>query len=325
MKTMKISLIVFLLALLAGPPALAAAPAEAKAIPVALRDSVVVNSDVVLLGDLFSGAGDKAATAIAYAPEPGKRGIFDARWLYRVARANGLDWKPVSGRVQAVVERDSIVIGREEIEDHILAALLDKGVDAEMKVELGNRLMRIHIANAADATVDVEDVIYEPRTRRFTAILVAPAGKPSAKRFRVTGRLYKVTEVPVLVRALLPGEIITATDIRWIEVRSRRLGANIILFADDLIGKEPRRGMRAGVPVRVTDVRRPVLVPKGSLVTMILRQSSMVLTAQGKALENGSNGDVIRIANSQSDNVVEAVVIGIGKVSVRPVGHLVMN
>jgi flagella basal body P-ring formation protein FlgA len=57
---------------------------------VLLRESVTVKSKMVLLGDIFTHTGENADIPIAYAPEPGKRAIFDARWLYRVARTYGL-------------------------------------------------------------------------------------------------------------------------------------------------------------------------------------------------------------------------------------------
>ncbi len=293
--------------------------------PVVLRETVTVNSSLVRLGDLFTGAGKKSPAVVAYAPGPGERLVFDARWLYRLARAYKLDWKPLSIREQTVVKRESQIIGHEEIRDYILAALVDKGAAADMQVELSNRLLRIHVAGDRTATAAVEDVAYDPRTQRFTAILVAPADNPAAKRFQVTGRLHKMIETPVLVRRIPPGEVITSDDIEWIKTRSSRLQRNIILAAEDLIGREPRRGLRAGIPVRASDVRRPVLVPKGGLVTMVLRMPSMVLTAQGRALEAGSDGDVVRVTNTQSNTVVEAVVAGAGRVSVRPLGRVVMN
>ena len=67
------------------------------------------------------------------------------------------------------------------------------------------------------------------------------------------------------------------------------------------------------------------MVAKGSLVTIFLQAPKMVLTAQGKALENGSDGDVIRISNTQSKNIVEAEIIGHGKVAVRATAQLAMN
>ena len=321
---MKILAILAALALSVLAPPAAAAPA-AEAAPVTLRQSVTVSGRLVRLGDLFVPAGDKAEAAVAYAPAPGKRAIFDARWLYRVARAYGLNWRPLSIHEKAVVARESIVIGRREIADHILAALVAKGVDADMRVELSNRMLRIHVPGDSTATVAVEDVAYEPRTRRFIAIVAAPADDPAARRIRVTGRVHRVIDVPVLTRRVLAGEVIRERDVKWIAMRSDRLQRDTIQDPGALIGKSPRRGLRAGVPVRVSDVRLPVLVPRRSLVTIMYRVRSMTLTAQGRALEDGGAGDTVRIANTQSNTVVQAVVTGANRVSVQPAGPIAMK
>ena len=321
---MKILLILLVLALSVPAPPVAAAPA-AEAAPVTLRQSVTVSGKLVRLGDLFVPAGDKAEAAVAYAPAPGKRAVFDARWLYRVARAYGLNWRPLSVHERAVVARESIVIGRREIADRILAALVDKGVDADMQVELSNRMLRIHVPGDSTATVAVEDVAYDPRTRRFIAIVAAPADDPAARRIRVTGRVHRVIDVPVLTRRVLAGEVIRERDVKRISMRSDRLHRDTIQDPGALIGKSPRRGLRAGVPVRVSDVRLPVLVPRRSLVTITYRVRSMTLTAQGRALEDGGAGDTVRVANTQSNTVVQAVVTGTNRVSVQPAGPIAMQ
>ncbi len=321
---MKILLILLVLALSVPAPPAAAAPA-AEAAPVALRQSVTVSGGLVRLGDLFVPAGDKAEAAVAYAPAPGKRAIFDARWLYRVARAYGLNWRPLSIHDKAVVARESIVIGRREIAAHILAALVDKGVDADMRVELSNRMLRIHVPGDSTATVAVEDVAYDARTRRFIAIVAAPADDPAARRIRVTGRVHRVIDVPVLTRRVLAGEVIRKRDVKWIAMRGDRLQRDTIQDSGALIGKSPRRGLRAGVPVRVSDIRLPVLVPRRSLVTIVYRIQSTTLTAQGRALEDGGAGDTVRVANTQSNTVVQAVVTGANRVSVQPAGPIAMK
>ncbi len=321
MKILPILLALALSVLAAPAPA---APA-AEAVQVTLRPSVTVSGKLVRLGDLFVPAGDRAETAVAYAPAPGKRAVFGTRWLYRVARAYGLNWQPLSIYDQAVVERESIVIGRREIADHILAALVGKGVDSDMQVELSNRMLRLHVPGDATATVAVEDVTYDPRTRRFVAIVAAPADDPAARRIRVTGRLHRMTDVPVLTRRVLSGEVIREGDVKWIRIRGDRLQRDAIQDARDLIGKSPRRGLRAGVPVRVSDVRRPVLVPRRSLVTIVYLVRSMMLTAQGRALEDGGAGDTVRVTNTQSNIVVQAVVTGANRVSVLPAGPIAMR
>jgi flagella basal body P-ring formation protein FlgA len=292
---------------------------------VTLVETATVGGNSIYLGDLFIGTGDKAGTPVAYAPKPGRKAAFDARWLYRVARAYGLNWRPLSLRDRVVVIRDSIVIGPDQIRAQILEALSDYGIGAGMEVQLSNRLMRIHVSGDAAPTLEVEDIIYNARARRFTAILTAPAGDPSASRYRVTGRLYEIQEAPVLVRRKQAGQIIGPEDVKWTKIRTEQLQRNVILEEGGLIGMAARRGLRAGVPVRTTDVRRPVLVPKGSLVTLILDSPNMKLTAQGRAMEDGSDGQAIRITNTQSNTIIQGVVTGANRVTVRTASNVVMN
>ena len=309
--------------------AVAGTPSEAgeamTPVPVMLKGSVKVTDAVVRLGDLFTGAGELADTAVAYAPHPGKRATFQSRWLYRVAVHYGLDWRPTVRDREVVVARDSLVITRSQIEDRIQAALAEKGVDADMSVELSNRLMRLHVPATATPTVAVEDLLYEPRMRRFVAVIVAPAGDPAAQRHRVTGRVQRMSEVPVLTRRMRHGEVIGETDVEWIRVRSERLQRNTVVDVGDLIGKTPRRVLRPGVVVRVSDVQRPVLVARRTLVIMVYEQAGMMLTAQGRALDDGGRGDTVRITNTRSNTIVEARVTGPGKVSVRPQGFAVLD
>ncbi len=297
----------------------------ARAEPATLHDSVVVSGKFVHLGDLFTVSGDKAKIRVAHAPEPGKRAVFDARWLFRVARAYGLNWRPFSVHDRAVVQRDSRVITTDEIEDNILATLMDRGVDPDMHAQLSNRTLRLHVAASDEATLAVEYISYDESTRRFAVYVWAPANDLLARRVRVTGRLHKMSEVPVLARRILAGEIVKKEDVKWINVRVDRIQSNTLLNAEDLIGKTPRRGLRAGVPLRAQQIRRPLLVTKGDMVTIMLKRPGMELSARGRAVEDGSKGDTIRVANSQSKNIIETVVLGANLVAVEAPSRLAMK
>jgi len=320
MKKFFFALVVTALLMPASVAAAGKSAAKAEAVkgdPVNLREAVTVNSRVVRLGDLFDNAGDKADVSVAYAPEPGKRAVFDANWLYRAARAYKLNWRPLSLQDQVVVERESLMVTREEIEDHIRAALIDRGADPAMQVEMTNRMMRIYLPGTATATIGVEDVAYETRTGRFAAVIAAPAGDPAATRVRVSGRVHKITQVPVPARRLAVNDVITERDVKLVAIRDDRVPRDAVTSADELIGMAAKRGLRPGVPVQSTAVQQPIVVPKNSLVTIVLQIPKMTLTSQGKALDNGSEGDTIRVANSKSKKIIEAEVTGPGKVIVR--------
>ena len=55
------------------------------------------------------------------------------------------------------------------------------------------------------------------------------------------------------------------------------------------------------------------------------RGSRMTLTSKGRALEDGSEGDTIRIANTHSNTVIEGIVVGAHMVAVQAPSNALMN
>lgn len=311
--------------LLFAAAALALASQAIAAEPVTLNERVRVSGNYVRLGEMFRHVGDQADVVVAYAPTPGKSAIFDAQWLYNVARRYGIPWRPISLQDRVTVDRESQVIDREQIEGAILEAFTNKGFDGDLRVQLSNRMLRLYVAGDVVATVRVDELTHDPRTRRFTALVTVFADGATVQTVRVTGRAYETVRVPVLTRPLSRNQVIERGDIEWIEVRADYVQYDTVLEADELVGKVASRAFGPGKPVRAADVRRPVVVEKGSMVIMVLKAPGMLLTARGRALENGSKGDTIRITNTSSNTPLEARVIGTGKVSVDPIARLAMN
>ena len=312
---------VLALALAAG---FAFAAASAAADNVTLTGpSVTVNEPLVRLGDVFAGVDAKAAaTAVAYAPQPGKRLVLDAQWLTRAARRHHIVWQPAGPNEHVVVQRQSFVVNREDVEGRVRAQLAERMPGTDLAVELYNVNFRLHAAGDANDTFALEDLSFDAITRRFEAIVAAPAGSTMAQRARVSGRVHKMIAVPVPKRPISKGEILRADDLETARLKMDQAPVDIAAERDALVGKAAVRGLRAGHPVFSRDVERPVLVTKDSLVTLILQASHMRLTARGKALDAGSQGDVIRIVNDQSKQVVEGTVVAAGQVAVRPFGAL---
>lgn len=300
-------------------------PEPAFDAPVRLKNSVRLNGNVILLRDLFENAGKHAEAAVAHAPLPGKRVVLDARWLATVANGYGLDWKPLTMGDRAMVERASQVIPVEMIEQEILAELAYHGVPASADLDMGNRTPQLHIAADAQAVVAVRDLVWDDRLRRFSATIEAPAGAPDAARTRIAGRVFTTISVPMLTRGISRGDIIGEGDVEWAETRVETMRRDALTDIADVVGKSARQTLRPGLPLTANDVQRPVLVAKGALVTMVLKMPQMSLTSQGRAIQNGAEGEMIRITNTQSNMTVEGRVEGPNLVSVQPVGRILAN
>ena len=61
----------------------------------------------------------------------------------------------------------------------------------------------------------------------------------------------------------------------------------------DVAGMEARRALKAGELIRTSDLKRPTMVAKGSTVTMLFEAPGMRLSAVGRALAEGAEGDTI--------------------------------
>ncbi len=300
---------------------LGGAPASAAQLPALLKTSIVVDGDVIRLGDLWDNIGDKAETPLANAPQPGKRITLEPRWLSAVAQSYGIDWRPASMFERAVVERTGQTVDIRAIETELREALALEGAPAGASVEVSNRqALQIVVPTGTAATVAVREVAYDARKNRFSAVIEAPAGAPNAARVKITGTVFASARVPVLTHAMGHGDVITERDIEWIDVREEIVRRDVATSVRQLVGQEPRYQVRAGVPVRTAEIQKPVVVSKNSSVTMIVRTKFMTLTAQGRAVEDGSTGDIIRVVNAQSKQTVDAKVDGPGQVSVMPGG-----
>ena len=139
-----------------------------------------------------------------------------------------------------------------------------------------------------------------------TLLLVMPAfaAEPDSQGLRVV----------VPARDIARGEIISQSDLIYGTVPASAGVSGVVTTMDALSGMEARRVLRAGETVRPEDVRHPILVTRGSTVTMTFEAPGVSVTAMGKALSEGGMGETISVQNIASYRQVSAVVIGSGQV-----------
>jgi flagellar basal body P-ring formation protein FlgA len=110
------------------------------------------------------------------------------------------------------------------------------------------------------------------------------------------------------------GEVITDADVVMQTITPDRMHPGVLMSPADLVGHEARRLLRAGEPVRNEDVRMPVLVVKGSTVTMTFAEPGIVLTATGRAMSDAGLGETVVVQNPASFRQVSCIVTGAGQV-----------
>jgi flagellar basal body P-ring formation protein FlgA len=277
-----------------------------------LRPNVVVDGPVIHLGDLFSDAGARSGEVVAQAPAPGAKVVYDAAWLTARAREQELIWDPRSRFDQTTVERASQAINADAIALELRRELGDRLPTGGVEIVLDNPGIRLFVPALGSATVAVDGLTYDPRNGRIAAYVSTPDA--NAERIHIAGRVFRLIDVPVLTRNVAPGEAIAAGDIQTVSLRAERLNQNYVGNASDLIGRTPKRSIRPGEPVRPSDIQVPLVVHRNDLVTVVLQTSTIMLTTQATALQDGAVGQAIRVSNTRSKKTLDATVTGPGNV-----------
>lgn len=275
---------------------------------VSLKTSTTINDDVIKLGDVFDGVEEKSNTVLGASPKPGAEMILSARTLMRIASAHNINWKPSSVADQAVLRRTAHTIGTDEITETLHQAIAEKGVNGKFSIILNNPDASITMGGNQIPSVEILSLNVVPTRNVFEAILVAPSKENPAQKINLSGQIQQMLEVPVLRDSMKFGDIIGTADINWIDVPEKTVGNDVVLDADDLIGKTPSRVLLAGKTIRIRDVSAPKLVDRGDEITIQYMEGPIQLSIKGKALQNGAMGDIIRVMNTNSNKSVMAEV-----------------
>jgi flagellar basal body P-ring formation protein FlgA len=284
-----------------------------------LKPDALVEGQYVTLGDLFSGVDPQQQDiAVAHAPQPGRQTILDYRWLYGIAQRHDIEWRPRTTADQVLITRASQVITIDEIRDAVEVALVDHGIERPFTVDLSSENFQIHLPVDARSDIDVSALEINSRTQRFVASVTTAAQTSQQRTYRISGKYYPLTNVPVLVEPVSRGSVIRADQVEYREFRSERVPAGAIRDINDVIGKEVTRPSNPNEPLMFRDLSNPILVRRGSLVIIRLVTANMSLTARGKAMENGSLGDVIRVVNQSSNKTIQVEVVAENEVRALP-------
>jgi flagellar basal body P-ring formation protein FlgA len=295
-----------------------AIPALARADTLRLRGDVTARGDVLTLADLVEGApAALAARPLFRSPALGATGTIQARRIVEAATALGLGGLETGGRLQIAVQRAARRLGPPEIEVALKQALqtgygLDpRGVAIRFDGDGPTLLAPVDL----EGQVTALDLTYDPRSRRVAGLV--SLGERQAS-LRISGVVIEMREVAVLTRGLNRGEPVKEGDVT-LERRPRdAVAADAQGSATAIVGEVAQHPLTAGTALRVSDTAPPELVARGENVTIVYETASVSLSMRGLANEGGRLGAVVNVVNVASKKVLQATVVGPGRVSVSP-------
>ena len=116
------------------------------------------------------------------------------------------------------------------------------------------------------------------------------------------------SEVLVAARPLPRGHLMSAADVRVERRDVSRLRHGYLADAKALLGQRLRAPLLAGTVLTPAVLQADDLVRRGQSVTITANLSGIAVNMSGKALADGGLGQRIRVENSNSGRIVEAIV-----------------
>jgi flagellar basal body P-ring formation protein FlgA len=284
-----------------------------------LRANVTVSSDLVRIGDVIDNAGTSGQIAIYRAPDLGTTGSLPVAQLLTALSAHQVIGVDTRGLREISVTRLARTLEVREIELAIARALERRnglGDAQNISVTFDRDAGDLRLDAASAGALRPTAIRYEPRNTRFDVTFeIANEAGLAPTKLRFTGTAIETVEAAVLARGVERNEILKSSDV-VIERRPKAEAGADVASRDRAIGMQARKQLRAGQALKGADLAKPDLVQRDQSVTLVYETSGLYLTIRGKALDGGTEGDVVSVLNLQSKRTVSGVVIGRGQVAV---------
>jgi flagella basal body P-ring formation protein FlgA len=285
-----------------------------------LRANVQVSGDLVRIGDVIDNAGSAGQIAIYRAPDLGTTGSLSVAQVLNTLRTHhviGVDTRDLK---EISVTRLARTLEGKDIELQVARALERRnglGDAANLSLTFDRDPGDVRLDAGFTGGMQPSIVRYDNRNGRFDVTFEIANDNGAPAKLRFTGTAIETVEAAVLARTIERNEILKSSDV----VLERRPKAEVGAEAparDRAVGMQARRQLRAGQAIRAADLSKPDLVQRDQNVTLIYDAPGIYLTMRGKALDNGTEGDVVNVMNLQSKRTLSGTVTGRGQVSITP-------
>jgi flagella basal body P-ring formation protein FlgA len=228
----------------------------------------------------------------------------------------GVDTKDIKA---VSVTRLSRAIEVKDIQSQVAHALEHRGglgEAANLSLSFDRDLQDVQLEASYSGAIQPVATRYEPRSGRFdVSFEIGNDVNAAPTKLRFTGTAYETVEAAVLTRNVDRTEVLKSSDI-VIERRPKLEVGPDIASRDRAVGMQARKQLRSGQALKTADLAKPDLVQRDQNVTLIYEAAGLYLTVGGKAVDGGTEGDVVNVLNLQSKRVISGVVVGRGQVAI---------
>jgi len=131
------------------------------------------------------------------------------------------------------------------------------------------------------------------------------------KEKTVRVRLEVLRDMVVSTGYLAKGTNISKDDVKLVKKWFDRISPRVVTDINDVLGKRLRTSIKQPNTIITRNMlREPVMVKRGKLVRIVLEKGPLKVTTMGLSKQNGACGDIIKVKNISSKNVIYARVMG---------------
>lgn len=146
--------------------------------------------------------------------------------------------------------------------------------------------------------------------------LSVSCNSPHVWKIHVAAHIDGEINALVARRPLPRGTIIQDSDLKFVLHRHSQLNRGYYNSATYLKNMEAKRNIKAGQILTPNMVKAQKLVLRGQHITILVQKGGLNLRAKGKALMDGKEGQMIKVANLSSKKLIYAQVISEGIVKI---------
>lgn len=284
-------------------------------VTVSIPEQVTVESANLTLADLATLTGDDedkirqlSQWRLGSSPSPGHSLTLTPEIITMRLASSAIDLSDITWQIPSVitVTTASQILSGSLLSDQAVAAARQKlvGVDSEIKAQ-----------SVQDVTLPVGAVDYKitfPSGIRFVGLTTALI-PISVNQQHVTQTVVKLNvtvyqSVVVTARAFQQGEMVNPADL---VLERRNVGPMSSYYTDKAkaVGHVLTHAMAAGAVINDSVLAMPQVIKQGDLVSLVARNGNIEVMTTGRALQNGSVNQFIRVQNLQSKKMLSGKVI----------------
>jgi flagella basal body P-ring formation protein FlgA len=157
----------------------------------------------------------------------------------------------------------------------------------------------------------------KPNWQLFVKVGLTPAAAPALPTATTTASKAapapEFRQVVVASTNLLAGQVLQRESLKLERMEADKINKAHYQELQGLEGQELMRAVRAGEPIRVSDLRPATLVKRGEMVLMIVgTPATFEISVKAEAMQDGRAGEQIKLRNTESGRTLSAVVTGKG-------------